>query len=507
MKVVLISPIRNVTAANFRGLGAALVRAGHDVVQIFLPDMAADANGKAVGGEFPYETPYPDSLAADVAAACEDAGFVGVSLMTNHFERVADLTRRLRPRVAAPIVWGGIHPTVRPQECLEFADAVALGEADETIVDFADRLHRDADWHQTPGFWVRRNGRMVMNPTPPPPADLGVLPPPLYQPDRDLVQVRETGRLEALTDERLATYTELIHARANAGIGGSLYMANASRGCLHACSFCSNAFLKKINQGYKGTRWRPAGHLIAELAAVRQRFPFVKYVFFSDDEFLAQPPAFFEEFARRWPAEVGLPFRCFTSADTITRENLEAFVPLGFFLVEVGIQSAAAKTNTSYRRRWLAQDKIVATAELLNEYAPKIIPTYDLLTDNPYEGARERLDTARFINRLPRPYFLQIFSLTFYPGTDLYEQARGDGRITDDFADVYRKNSLLVENRDYLYYLTALHNVPFVPRWFLKIAAWTPFVWFYQYPPGGWLFKLVTGMARVIFRPFKRRGP
>lgn len=498
MKAVLISPIKNVTAANFRGLGAALAAAGHDVVQVFLPDVAAEG-GRVLGREFPYETPYPASLVADVATACAGAGLVGVSLMTNHFERAADLTARLRPMVRAPIIWGGIHPTVRPEECLEYADAVALGEADETLLDFVGRLGRGDEWRRTPGFYARDGGDVVRNPITPPPADLGALPLPLYQPAKDLIQDREAGRLVPLTDELLARYTDLISPHANAGVAGSLYMANASRGCQHACSFCSNAFLKKLHGGYKGTRWRPAAHVLAELAQVRRRWPFVKYVFFSDDELLAMPDPIFDEFADRYAAEVGLPFRCFTSADTVSRERLARVVPAGFFLAEVGIQSAAAATQKSFRRQWLGDERILAAVRVMNEFAPALVPTYDLIVDNPYETTAERLATLRFVTRLPRPFFLQAFSLTFYPGTDLYERARADGLITDDRRQVYRKNSLAVERRDYIHILTTLNNRA-VPRALIRAAAWRPFVWLATHAPGSWAFAAAAALARAAAR-------
>lgn len=496
MKVVLISPIRNVTAANVRGLGAALAAAGHDVVQIFLPDIAVK-KGRALPKEFPYHTPLPETLVADIAAAAEDAGLIGISLMTNHFERMADLTARLRGRVGAKIIWGGIHPTVRPEECLRFADAVAVGEADESVVAFAGRLEAGEDWRRTPGFYASAGGEIIRNPLIPPAADLGALPLPLYQQGKDLIQIREEGRLAPLTDELLATYTDLIAPYANAGIAGSLYMANASRGCQHACSFCSNAFLKRLDKGYRGIRWRPVDHLLAELSAVRRRWPFVKYIFFSDDELLAMPDEMFAAFARRYPREVGLPFRCFTSADTITPDRLEALVPAGFFLAEVGVQSAAPRTRRDFRRQWLDEGRILATARAMNRFAPEFVPTYDLIVDNPYETLADRVATLRFVTRLPRPFFLQTFSLTFYPGTELYERARADGLIEDDVTQVYRKNSLAVQRRDYVHFLTTLNNWP-VPRFVIRWAATKPLVWFFTRTPARLLINVMAACARGV---------
>ncbi len=501
MKIVLISPVRNVTASNLRGLAAALAQAGHDVVQVFLPDIALGRDGNASPKEFPYETPLPAALVADIAGVCEDAGLVGVSLMTNHFERMADLTARLRGRVAAPIVWGGIHATVRPRECLAYADAVAVGEADETLPALAARLAAGDDWRRTAGFVARAGDDVIANAVPAPPAALGALPPPRYQPAKDFVQVRETARLAPLSDELLAAYTTLIPPRANAGLRGSLYMAAASRGCPHRCAYCSNAFLQQLHAGYQGIRWRPVGHVLAELAAVRERWSFFSYVFFSDDAFFAMPAAMLDEFAARYPKEVGLPFRCFTPPDTVTRPRLAKLVAAGLFLVEVGVQSAARRTRDEYRRGWMAREQVLAAARLIKEHSPALAVTYDLLADNPYEGDGDRRATLAFVSRLPRPFFLQTFSLTFYPGTAMYARVRGDGLLGDELAQVYRKNALDVERRDYLHFLTTLHNFA-VPRALIRLAAAAPFVWLARRPPGRWAFAAATRLGRAIYRAF-----
>ena len=49
------------------------------------------------------------------------------------------------------------------------------------------------------------------------------------------------------------------------------------------------------------------------------------------------------------------------------------------------------------------------------------------------------METIRFVTRLPMPYGLILYSLTFYPGTDVYIRAKEEGLIQDDIEDVYRK--------------------------------------------------------------------
>jgi len=70
-------------------------------------------------------------------------------------------------------------------------------------------------------------------------------------------------------------------------------------------------------------------------------------------------------------------------------------------------------------------------------------PQYDIILDNPWETDENLEETLMFLTKLPAPYRLGFYSLTFYPETELYDKAKKDGIIKDGFVhdlnDVYRK--------------------------------------------------------------------
>ena len=89
-----------------------LKREGHEVRLVFLTG----------------EGSLPESVLVDLEDVTDGADLIGVSLMTLHFHRAVQVTERLKG--SCPIIWGGIHPTVRPEECLEYADIVCIGEGE-----------------------------------------------------------------------------------------------------------------------------------------------------------------------------------------------------------------------------------------------------------------------------------------------------------------------------------------------------------------------------------------
>ena len=78
----------------------------------------------------------PDYLKKIEAALRKKPLLAGISAMTSQVasgREIARFVRGLTPEI--PIVWGGIHPTLRPHECLKHADIVCVGEAVESIIE------------------------------------------------------------------------------------------------------------------------------------------------------------------------------------------------------------------------------------------------------------------------------------------------------------------------------------------------------------------------------------
>ena len=61
--------------------------------------------------------------------ANQDVDLVGITVMTDVVPRAYDIAEAYR-RKGVKVVMGGIHPTVLPDEALEHADAVVVGEAE-----------------------------------------------------------------------------------------------------------------------------------------------------------------------------------------------------------------------------------------------------------------------------------------------------------------------------------------------------------------------------------------
>src|SRR3989344_1671934 len=151
MKVTLISPYEDIQAYGLRVLSACLKKEGFETQMIFIPSNHNEA--------------YSEELLNKIAAQSAGSGLVGLSLMTHVFERAVQITGKLRS-LGMPVVWGGIHPTIAPEECLKHTDIICKGEAEAVIVELAKCIKSGENYDHTKGLWLNRGGEIIRNPVP-----------------------------------------------------------------------------------------------------------------------------------------------------------------------------------------------------------------------------------------------------------------------------------------------------------------------------------------------------
>ncbi|MBN2383711.1 B12-binding domain-containing radical SAM protein [bacterium] len=489
MEIALIAPYSDITSFGIRTLVSIVRKHGHSVTLIILNDSDSETSPKP-------DYQYPQLLLEQIYAAVTRADLIGMSLMTLYYDRMVQLTQFLRNNLATPIVWGGIHPTIRPEECLQWADGVALGEADLSLPALLDNLEQGFDFTTTPGFWFKKEDVLIKNPLPAPVVDLDDIPFPDYFPEKQfflgpekdtLVEVDSGLLKKAFTHNPIWKMGTHIY-----------YQTMASRGCPYNCSYCCNNALRKLYGGDWQVRHRSPEHLVTELHYARETFSFITAVVLSDDSFFAYPLDQLKHFAQLYHERVGLPFRCLTSPLTLTREKLETLLDCGLFSVQMGIQTGSERTKKLYRRS-IATTKILDAAQLLAEYKHRMEPPlYDFILDNPFETIADCLATVKLVRKLPRPYFLQLFSLVLFPGTELAEKAKE--QIGPHLLEGYHR-PFNAYSSSYCNILLLMYHHG-VPLGLVGALSWRPLVYLLSIPPfhqliAGtyWIFKRVKALV------------
>lgn len=460
MDVVLISPYSDIAALGIRGISAVLKKAGHHTRLIFLPYQFPEIEHRR-----DFMCRYSSAVLDQVTGLCEGAGLIGISLMTNYFEQAATLSQHLRERLSIPVIWGGIHPTISPEQCLDFCDMVCVGEGEYAMLDVVNAIENHEEVASIPNIVTRKNGGVLRQPPRPILEDLDALPYFDYDMDDHHVLDQNTERIVSLDAQLLQKY--LTKQAPTKGRAALFYQTIASRGCPHNCTYCCWHALKKIYGVKTNIRRRSVGHIIGELEIILDRMPWFREITFSDDSFLDAPVDEIGHMASEYKRVAQKrPFQCLAEPRTITRGRMDPLVDAGLANIQIGIQTGSERIKEMYRRTHTNQ-KIIEMATLLREYIPRIRPPiYDFILDNPWETLQDKYETLQLLLKMPPPFYLQIFRLTFFPGTGLFEKARESGLISDDIREIYSQQ---YNERDinYINLLFSAFSRP-VPRVMMK---------------------------------------
>ncbi|MBI4831366.1 MAG: cobalamin B12-binding domain-containing protein [Candidatus Lindowbacteria bacterium] len=239
MKIALISTYDDVTSPSVRLLSSYVKSKGHKVKLLFLL-----MNEKA-GQVAQFDRSCSAAALNQIVDQCRDCDLVGVSLMTNFFGKAVHVTRQLKESIKAPVVWGGIHPTVSPEECLEYADIVCVGEGEQAMVELISKMEAGHSPVDTPNLWFRTPEGVIKNPSTHLISDLDGLPFPDYEFHDDYAWDIDSDRFVSLD----AALLEKVARRAPHVHNAFSYQTLTSRGCPYHCSYCCNNALMAIYSG------------------------------------------------------------------------------------------------------------------------------------------------------------------------------------------------------------------------------------------------------------------
>lgn len=456
MKVVFVTPTPgDISAYGVRALSAYLKRAGHDVRCVFLPGSHKRFSWK---GTFVYR--YSDEVIDQVRDICKDADLIGVSFMTYFFDRAVQLTEALKASTSAPVIWGGIHPTVRPEEALEYADMVCVGEGEEPLEELLALMGEENYTSGIENIWSKPNGEIIRNPIRPPITDLDSLPFFDYDLEGHYALDPRTDSIRPLDDD---FFHHLMPTRP--GLKGGLqkcYRTMTDRGCPHKCTYCSVSALKEMYEGHKFFRKRSVANVIEELKIIKARFPFIETVQFFDDTFFSRSTKNLEEFAKLYSQEIGMPFHAQCSSGTLSERKLEVLVDAGLIYTEMGLQTGSPHIRELYNRRETTEELIEST-KIIHKFHKRMLTTdYHVILDNPWESDEDILATLDMVLRIPKPFCLKLSTLQFFPGTGLYDKGKAEGHLHNEIKEIYRHPFLAPQNRypDFLIYLTTFQWIP-----------------------------------------------
>ena len=337
---------------------------------------------------------------------------IGFGLGTPYLSIVTDLTRRARKVSDAHIVWGGVHATISPEDCIDHADSVCLGEGEGPLLELAEAIRDGKPIRSIQNLWVRQDGEITRNTL------------------RPLIQDLDSLPFEALAEAPMAVIDNGLLRPGNPSDDNALYRVMASRGCPFHCAFCYNSQYREIYSGLGHYhRVRTVGHVLDEIERAVAALPRLRRIRFDDDSFVF-PRAWIDEFVREYPRRIGLPFDILLNPEATHLRTLTALRDAGLVHVQVGVQSASESELSEHYSRKGSNERILEVGQQLQDLGIEV--TYDVILDNPLASQRDKQAMLELLLELPRPFNLFLYSLTVFPKSELAHTLLSQGLITED---------------------------------------------------------------------------
>jgi radical SAM superfamily enzyme YgiQ (UPF0313 family) len=67
----------------------------------------------------------------------------------------------------------------------------------------------------------------------------------------------------------------------------------------------------------------------------------------------------------------------------------------------------------------VSNEKFLEATEVARKYG--VSGYYDVILDNPFDEEEDKVNTLRVLQQIRKPFQLQLFTLTFYKGTEIYD--------------------------------------------------------------------------------------
>jgi radical SAM superfamily enzyme YgiQ (UPF0313 family) len=303
----------------------------------------------------------------------EKTDAVVISLETYTAKRAYQIGSEFRRR-GVPVIMGGFHATLVPEEAERFAEAVIIGEAEDIWATVVDDLRH------------------------------GVL--------KKRYQAAERPSLgKTVVDRSIFRGKRYLPIR----------LIETGRGCRFPCNFCAiQTFFERTH------RSRPIGQIVAELQSLRDT---TKVFFFVDDNFVGNI-----ELAKdllralipmrlRWITQMSIN----GAHDT---EFLDLLARSGCMGVLIGFESLDDQNLASMNKRFNKKGGGYERAlDNLRRHRVRIYATFVFGYENDSRASFDR--TVQFA--IDQRFYIAAFNhLTPFPGTPLYGQLKQEGRLRFD---------------------------------------------------------------------------
>lgn len=302
--------------------------------------------------------------------------------------KVVQFIREALPNT--PIIAGGAGATYEPSRTLieNNASAIVVGEGEKTMIALAERAidkegkMGEEDYAEIKGLAFLSDGKLVYTQPQEPIEDLNSLP----LPDRSIFDMSRYPQGATIT----------------------------SRGCSHACAFCSSAdFWGKVTgKSRPRVRLRSSSNVLAEIQELKEAYQINRF-YVLDDVFTIDKQRVIDICQGIINQKMNVEWACLARGDQVDPEMLKYMKDAGCTQIHFGLESANDK---SLRRmgKGITVKEIGQALTWAREVGLRTRAS--VILGMPGDTPKEYLETIGFLETF-KPNEVQLYALMPYPGS------------------------------------------------------------------------------------------
>ncbi|MCK9376412.1 MAG: B12-binding domain-containing radical SAM protein [Syntrophobacterales bacterium] len=356
---------------------------------------------------------YLDILQKELLTDHRSPVFIGMTVMTTQIPMALEAARAIKTwNRNIPIVWGGPHPTLFPQETLleDSVDIVAINEGGATALNLADCLKDRLDLGQVPGIGYKdkNDPQKIVITQASPLEDIQRLP----HFDFSLLDVNSY-----LQQESDSPYQrEFPNLKDKIRIMPIL----TGLGCPYQCQFCINVILKRRY------RFRSAESIVAEVKFLQDRYDANTFLFLDEDFFISKKRAFqFLDLVESQKLHFNWRMWCRVDHfrdDFLNAEVIRRLGDIGYGSLVMGGESANPEILTLLKKG-TTPEQILHSLRMLT--GSKIFARYSFMVGLENERMDQIKRTLKFCLKMKEinpQVDIAVFPFRLYPGSPIYNR-------------------------------------------------------------------------------------
>lgn len=270
---------------------------------------------------------------------------IGISAVEGIFERGLKLSRQAKKISPAPVIFGGVFPTMAPEAAIaeDSVDMICIGEGEEALLELCRRLRDERDYSDIKSLWVKIGGEVIKN---------GLYP---------LKDFKE------LAEPDFSGFEQSVFYRPMQGRLWRTLPVETARGCPYLCSYCCAPALKRLYKAECGQSYfrnRPISSVLAEIEnEVKKYSP--EFIYFTSETFLAMNDKEFAGFISGY-GRIKLPFWIQTRVETIADDRIKKLREVGLYWMSIGIEHGNEEFRRKYLKRYSTNEQILDAFKVLD---------------------------------------------------------------------------------------------------------------------------------------------